>query len=199
MPTKPKPLVAIDDGHGAETPGKRAPDGSLRENTFNDAVAHALAEELNALGIPWMFCAPESTDVSLRKRTDRAIAAGVRVLVSIHANAGGGRGLETFYRVGDGPGERLARLIQEETTAATGMPNHGTPGYYPDTRSAVGSLHMLREPARHGIAAALWEGGYMDSADLAKLKDPTYRRTCAQALAVAVYRYIHGRRPGEGG
>jgi N-acetylmuramoyl-L-alanine amidase len=192
-----KPLVAIDDGHGPETPGKRAPDGSLRENSFNDAVAHAFAEELTALGLTWMFVAPESADVSLMKRAARAVKAGVKVMVSIHANAGGGHGIETFYRDGDAGGQRLARLIQEETTAATGMPNHGFPGYYPDTRSAVKRLGILREPARHGIAAALWEGGYMDSADLAKLKDAAYRRTCAKALAVAVYRHVFGKRPGE--
>ena len=196
MPTN-TPLIALDDGHGMTTAGKRSPASLgtvMRENEFNKAVCSYLFTALTRCGVTPMFTAPEDGDVAIPTRVKRARAAGVKLLISIHANAGGGTGLETFYAQGSAKGERLARLVQSETLAATGMRNHagkGAPGYKPDTMSAVKKLGILRGPAAAGIAACLWEGGYMDTpADLAKLKDDAYRRTCAEAIARAVCLYL---------
>ena len=43
-------IIAIDNGHGYNTPGKRIPDGSMREWEFNYAVAKYLKEELEYQG-----------------------------------------------------------------------------------------------------------------------------------------------------
>ncbi len=94
----------IDAGHGPDTPGKRTPDGSMREYQFNSAVARYAAELLTAYeGVQTLFthAADGSRDVPLKERTDRANVWGATALVSIHANASGdgwsaAEGLETF-------------------------------------------------------------------------------------------------------
>jgi N-acetylmuramoyl-L-alanine amidase len=194
-------IIGIDDGHSPLTAGKRSPDGSLRENHFNRAVAHLLAEALQRLGFASFFTSDMSDrDTPLATRTARARArnqGGDKViLASIHANAGGGHGVEAFYAAGDDAGERLARLVIGQIMEVTGQPGHGVPAYKPDTASAVGSLWMVREPARRGIAACLVEGPFMDSEpDLSKLKSDAFRRNFAAGIARGVYQYVHGVLP----
>ena len=68
--------IAIDDGHGMETAGKRTPafsDGSvMRENEFNRAVVSYLHDELIRNGFSVVLTAPEDTDISLATRVQRA-------------------------------------------------------------------------------------------------------------------------------
>ena len=58
-----KILVALDDGHGTETAGKRSPafsDGSvLKENEFNSKTADYLKEALERCGFDVLMVAPE--------------------------------------------------------------------------------------------------------------------------------------------
>lgn len=88
-------IVLVDNGHGAETPGKRSPDGKLREYEFNRAVAKLVVARLRASGVEASLLVPEEEDISLSERVRRAnrIAgiAGVSnvMLISIHANAFG--------------------------------------------------------------------------------------------------------------
>lgn len=193
-------ICMLDDGHSPLTAGKRSPDGSLRENAFNRAVAHLVAAELQRLGFATGYCSDMSDrDTPLKTRTARARArqqGGDKViLVSIHANAGGGHGVEAFYAAGDDAGERLARLVIGQVMAVTGQPAHGH-AYKPDTQSAVGSLWMVREPARRGIAACLVEGPFMDSEpDLSKLKSDAFRRNFANGIARGIYQYVNGVLP----
>ncbi|WP_269078920.1 N-acetylmuramoyl-L-alanine amidase [Planococcus halocryophilus] len=42
--------ILIDAGHGPNTPGKRSPDGKLREFYFNSAVAEEVKKQLSLDG-----------------------------------------------------------------------------------------------------------------------------------------------------
>src|SRR5690606_23064088 len=97
--------IVIDAGHGPDTPGKRSPDGSLREYQFNSAVARYVADKLfgGYEGIEILMTHDDSRDVPLKERTDRANAWKADLFVSIHANAAGdgtswnsAQGIETF-------------------------------------------------------------------------------------------------------
>lgn len=88
--------VIIDNGHGAETPGKSSPDMSVREYAWTREVARRLARRLRSAGIAVSLLVPEECDVSLRQRVARANrqtarngAAGRTLLVSLHVNASG--------------------------------------------------------------------------------------------------------------
>lgn len=86
--------VLIDNGHGVETPGKRSPDGRLREYAYTREIANRVISRLQAEGIDSIRIVPEDTDISLEERVARAnkyyVESGKQaVLVSIHCNAAG--------------------------------------------------------------------------------------------------------------
>lgn len=94
--------ILVDNGHGVETPGKRSPDGRLREYQYCRDIAAALVELLKAAGYDAQLLVPEIRDVPLNKGTDTRVkrvnnicaqlgAANV-LLVSIHNNAAGSKG-----------------------------------------------------------------------------------------------------------
>ena len=79
-------LIAIDNGHGYNTPGKRVPDGSMREWEFNYSVAKYLKEELEYQGFKTYMVSDTKEDTPLRTRTDKANKANATLLVSILSN-----------------------------------------------------------------------------------------------------------------
>lgn len=86
--------VLIDNGHGTETPGKRSPDGRLREYAYTREIANRVMDKLHAAGIDALRIVPEETDVPLKERVARANKAHAEsgkqaLLVSIHCNAMG--------------------------------------------------------------------------------------------------------------
>lgn len=110
--------VLIDNGHGIDTPGKRSPvwpDGSqLLEWEFNRAIANEVMVGLNYLNISAHLLVPEPFDVSLTERVRRVntIASSEKcVLISIHANAGGGTGWEVFTSPGETTSDKYAAIL----------------------------------------------------------------------------------------
>lgn len=87
--------ILIDPGHGIDTPGKRSPDGLLREYLWNRQVADLILEGLLSAGVDASLVVTETNDVSLRNRVNRVnticnrLGASNVLLVSIHANAAG--------------------------------------------------------------------------------------------------------------
>jgi N-acetylmuramoyl-L-alanine amidase len=118
--------VIIDNGHGNNTPGKRSPKGmltdpgmtALYEYEFNRDIACRLTAMLDESDIDYHLLVPETHDVPLDERCDRANeiyrADRDSFLVSIHANAGGGTGFEVFTSVGDTPADPIAQVFAEK-------------------------------------------------------------------------------------
>lgn len=90
-----RPKNLIDNGHGVDTPGKRSPDGKLREYAWNRLIAGRIVAVLSDLGHDAQLFVPEQDDISLSERCRRVNAIcqalGTRnvILISIHANAAG--------------------------------------------------------------------------------------------------------------
>lgn len=88
-------IVLLDNGHGANTPGKRSPDGRLFEYAYAREIARRIESRLDEEGINCKRIVPEETDVNLNERVRRANAvcreqgADNVLLVSIHVNAAG--------------------------------------------------------------------------------------------------------------
>lgn len=187
-------LVAIDNGHGIDTPGKRSPislgEPILREYIFARDVAKILAEELRRCNITYLFVAPEETDTKLAYRVARAKKDGCKLYISIHANAGGGTGIETFYEENSADGNRLARLVQSELVKATKLNDRGIKAKVEGSNGPT-SLYVTKETQRLGIVGILTELGFMDTKkDLALLRTVAYKKTCAQAICKAVCLYL---------
>ena len=179
-------IIALDDGHGMETPGKRTPafpDGKvMKENEFNRAVVGYLKVELERCGFKVVLVAPEDTDVPLSTRCKRANEAGAHLYVSVHANAAKGvwgdhGGIETFAWT-SGDSLRIGKLIHEELMKGTKMADRGVKdGTW---------LYVLKNTK---MPAVLVECGFMDSRhDAPYLLKEEYRKECAQEIAKGICR-----------
>ena len=87
-------IVLIDNGHGADTPGKRSPDGRLREYAYAREIADRVVDGLISKGIDTVRIVPEEEDIPLSERVARANDLYMQngrqaILVSIHCNAAG--------------------------------------------------------------------------------------------------------------
>ncbi len=120
-------IVILDNGHGADTFGKRSPEGMLTDSgvtalfeyEFNRDIVERLIKLLDAHDIDFYELVPERHDVSLPVRVERANKVwdktrGRAFLVSIHANAGGGTGWEVFTSLGQTESDKIAQIFAEK-------------------------------------------------------------------------------------
>lgn len=176
---------AIDAGHGNNTPGKRSPDGTLREFHFNNPTALELTRILRmeyGQDVINPYDVTGITDTPLSTRTQRANVAGVDVFISIHANASGttwstAEGIETFvYDQGEQPGSmKLAANVQTQLVRDTGRKNRGV---------KRANFAVLRET---NMPAILIECGFMtNKTEYALLKSEKYQHQVARSIATAI-------------
>lgn len=182
--------VAIDDGHGLETAGKRTPtlpDGMImKENEFNRRVAQLLAAHLVRSGVDVLMVAPSDLDTPLSVRTDTANKAKVDFYISIHANAYGAggfnsvRGIETFhYTNASENSKRAARIIHKHLLEGTKLPDRGV---------KTADFQVLRETT---MPAVLVECGFMTNIEEARwLLTEIYRAECALEIAKGICEYL---------
>lgn len=115
-------MIILDNGHGIETPGKRSPiwrDGTqLFEFEFNRDIVRRIYAALKALNIPAHILVPETKDIALSVRIDRANAIHAlnprAIVLSIHGNAGGGTGWEAWTSPELTLSDRIADLLYIE-------------------------------------------------------------------------------------
>lgn len=86
--------VLVDNGHGENTPGKRSPDGRLREWSYTREIADMVIFGLRKKGVDAERIVKEDTDVPLSERCKRANdiykeTGKKAILISIHCNAAG--------------------------------------------------------------------------------------------------------------
>jgi len=183
-------VVCLDPGHGVNTPGKRSPDGTLREYEFAGDVAARAKRLLEAHGLKVVLtrpCTADAKDVSLSKRVQVANDAGAAVFVSIHSNAHGngnewtnGRGYETYVYAYGGQAEKLARRLVDEAQRL--IVPFGVPLRNPTVKAeAFYVLKYTRMPA------VLIEHAFHTNRDeCALLKRDDFRQACAEHIARAV-------------
>ena len=88
-------LILLDPGHGLNTPGKRSPDGTFLEATYNREIAKRIVAELQNKGYDAELLVPEEEDIPLKERVRRANehcqihGKSNVILISIHVNAAG--------------------------------------------------------------------------------------------------------------
>ncbi len=118
-------IVLLDNGHGGlingeyQTKGKRKDWGNgqiVYEGEFNRAIVNGIIEQLTDLKIPYINIAPEYWDVRLETRVGRAnkMFGHKCFYLSVHSNAGGGKGSEIFTSPGDTKSDKIATIFGEE-------------------------------------------------------------------------------------
>lgn len=118
-------IIIIDNGHGADTPGKRSPDGRLREYSWAREIAKKVSFELNSKGYKTTLLVTEEKDISLSERVKRVnkicakVGARNAILISIHVNAAGcgewrqARGWSAYTTRGITRSDALATCLYE--------------------------------------------------------------------------------------
>ena len=88
-------LILLDPAHGHNTPGKRSPDGTFLEATYNREIAKRIVAELQNKGYDAELLVPEDDDIPLSERVRRtnahcqALGKSNVILISLHINAAG--------------------------------------------------------------------------------------------------------------
>ena len=190
--------LILDAGHGYNTAGKRTLNGAngvVREWTMNHNVCKYIAEMLKDYDVETMRSDDVTgvIDVPVQSRTDYINKIKPDLFVSIHHNANTGvwgnwSYVCAFYHVNKPKRDAdLAALFAAEIAKQTGIKNNGG---LPDTRSAVKSIHMVRETLST-IPSVLCEGGFMDSTiDYPIITSDKGQRAYAQAVANVCISYL---------
>ena len=184
-------LIALDDGHGMETAGKRTPiltemGRYIRENEFNRAVVKLMDEGLRYIGFRTLLVAPTDADTSLDSRTNLANSKGADAYCSIHYDTMGGTwGTVEGHSIFVYPGNlnkqsgKLAECIAEYLKQGTNQKWRGI---------KEANFHVLRETK---MPAILSENGFMDNKREALLMiDPGFQEEVAREHVQGICKYF---------
>lgn len=193
-------LVALDDGHGMQTPGKRTPyipelGREIRENEFNRKVVGFLADILLSHGFRVLLVAPTDLDTPLSYRTNAANQHKADIYVSVHFNA---MSFDFDYSSADGISVHvyLGNMKYESGKLARAVGKYLKQGTRQDWRGyKEDNFHVLRET---NMPAILTENGFMDDRREAMLMlNESYQRETAIEHAQGICEYFNIKFKGD--
>lgn len=174
--------IVIDPGHGGKDPG--AVGFGLKEKDVVLDTGLYLKKLLAKT--PFNVEYTRETDKFLELKDRVAFAERVKgdTFVSIHANAGGGTGSETYYYASRSNGantkdsKKLAESIQARLVVAMNTKDRG---------EKTANFHVIKQ---NSMPAVLVELAFIDTkADNDKLKNPVYRQKAANAIYLGILDY----------
>nr|ADF97538.1 PlyM13 [uncultured phage] len=160
-----KRKVYIDLGH--EGDGKGMDPGAVANGLKEANVVLEIGKYMkdmfaNYENVEVKFSRLANKNLSLNQRTNEANAWGADVLCSIHINAGGGKGFESFIYPGAGSATQAFQNAVHAKIMGTGV-------FTTDRGKKKANFHMLRESK---MTAILTENGFIDNGtDAATLKN----------------------------
>ncbi|HJD22971.1 MAG TPA: N-acetylmuramoyl-L-alanine amidase [Firmicutes bacterium] len=188
-------VILIDPGHGGMDGGASAADGTL-EKDINLEIALPLADLLRFLGYPVELTRESDTSIhnaeadtireqkvsDLKNRLSMVNAS--RLTISIHQNQFAQTqysGTQIFYGTASGESAVLAESIRE---AVIGLLQPENTRELKKGSKDIYLLHNATAPI------VLVECGFLsNTADVQKLKDPSYRQDMAFAIACGLLRF----------
>jgi len=181
-------IVLLDPGHGGDDTGTVA--HGLSESEVMLDLARRIEGRLSAIGVTVLFTRSATACPDELERAIMANQSGADVMLSLHCDSAiqsRASGVATFFygqeRFGawSAVGEQLADLIQREVVARTGLT---------DCRSHARAWVLLQRTLMPTVRI---EAGYLShSRDAARLADPMFRNTVAEAIVIALQRMYLG-------
>ncbi len=181
-------IVVLDPGHGGDNTGIVA--HGLTESEVVLDLARRIEGRLSAIGVTVLFTRPANACPDELERAMMANQSGADILLSLHCdstNQTRASGVATFFygqeRFGawSAVGEQFADLIQREVVARTGLT---------DCRTHARAWVLLQ---RTRMPTVRIEAGYLSHPeDAARLADPAFRDTIAEAIVIALQRMYLG-------
>ncbi|WP_253701219.1 N-acetylmuramoyl-L-alanine amidase [Bacillus sp. FJAT-29814] len=172
-----------DPGHGGIDPGAVA--NGLQESKLTLKIVQYAMTYLESyyMGFEQRATRLSETTVELSRRDDPANAWPADVFVSVHINAGGGTGFESFVYNGAGSSSvALQNILHAEILAA--MRQYGS---IPDRGKKRANFAVLRAT---NMPAILTENLFIDSNDANRLKDETFIKAIGEAHARGVAKFL---------
>lgn len=168
--------IFIDPGHGGTDSGAAA-NGLLEKNiTLQIAILlrDMLISDYDDVSVRLSRSIDQS--VTLAQRTNAANSWGADYFVSIHINAGGGTGFESYVYPGvSAPTTTYRNALHDEIVRSVDFANRG---------KKTANFHVLRETS---MPAILTENGFIDTtADANKLRNATFLQGIARAHATGL-------------
>jgi N-acetylmuramoyl-L-alanine amidase len=181
-------IVVLDPGHGGEDTGTVA--HGLTESEVTLDLARRIEGRLSAIGVTVLFTRSATSGPEDLLRARMANEAHADIVLSLHCDSidqSQASGVATFFwgleRFGawSAVGEHLANLIQREIVSRTGLA---------DCRSHPRGWQLLQ---RTQMPTVRIEAGYLSHPnDAAKLADPAFLDTLAEAIVIALQRMYLG-------
>ena len=182
--------IALDAGHGINTPGKRCLKAIDKNEThewwLNDRICDKVEHELKSYDGYSLIRVDDTTgktDVPLAERVRKANNYNANIYLSVHHNAGvnGGSGggiISIAYTTASAKSKEYQKLIYNKLIEETGLKgNRSTP-------LPLQNLYVCRETS---MPAVLVECGFMDSTtDVPIILTEAFADGCAEALASAL-------------
>jgi N-acetylmuramoyl-L-alanine amidase len=153
------------------------------------AIAKKLAQEMSAAGAKVIMTRTEDVFIELTERARIANAAKADLFISVHINSSAKvsmSGTITFYSGPNAIKELLARCIQTEIAAVSGLPGIGT---WSDKRIyATKGFSVLRNTTMPGV---LVEMGFINHPrDRARMVMPEFHSAVAKAIVRGVRKFL---------
>ncbi|MFC0477471.1 N-acetylmuramoyl-L-alanine amidase [Robertmurraya beringensis] len=176
--------IFLDPGHGGTDPG--ATGNGLQEKNITLSIASTIRNFLinEYENVEVQMSRTGDQTVSLISRTNAANSWGADFFLSIHVNAGGGTGFESYvYPDAGAPTTTYRQAIHEEVLKVVNFSNRG---------QKQADFHVLRET---NMDAVLTENGFIDNtSDAEKLRSPAFITSLARGHTNGLARAFNLRR-----
>ncbi len=182
-------IIVLDPGHGGSDPG--AVGSGLLEKDLTLDIARKTRDALTPYGADVYMTRDSDIDLELADRAGLANKLGAGYFLSIHINAGGGTGFESYVHTdAGGRTMELRDIIHNRVSSfylSSGFADRGE-------KSANFAVLRLTE-----MPASLLENLFIDTpGDAAKLAEPVFRKQAAAAIADGLVQAL-GLTPVSGG
>ncbi|WP_078410302.1 N-acetylmuramoyl-L-alanine amidase [Priestia abyssalis] len=177
--------IWLDAGHGGKDPGAVA--NGLLEKELVLKMQGYMIDYLRIHYEGFLIEATRTKDVfeTLQGRARRANAWEADVFMSLHINAGGGTGFESFvYSQPSQASVALQNVVNQAALATAKKYGLGVHGGVANKRA---NYSVLRETA---MPAILMETAYIDSKDTALLKNNQFLRDMSEAYACGLAKFL---------
>ncbi|HOV80324.1 MAG TPA: N-acetylmuramoyl-L-alanine amidase [Bacillota bacterium] len=173
--------IVIDPGHGGRDPG--AVTNGLQEKDLTLDIARRTRDILNAYQAEVRLTRDDDIDLDLSPRADMANSLNADYFCSIHVNAGGGTGFESYvYTLAGDKSQALRGIVHDQLSEfyrSVGFPDRG---------KKKANFAVLRQT---NMPAVLLENLFIDrKEDAAKLAEPSFRQGIAEAIAAGLARAL---------
>ena len=173
-----KPVVVLDPGHGGYDPGAVA--YGLQEKDLNLKLALKLVDRLS--GVKVLLTRKSDIFVSLADRVALSRRAKADLFLSLHANAGGGRGFESFVSSSLGPNSaalKMQRVLHSQIMAEL------EPWNIVDRGLKQAAFYVLRH---NPYPAVLIESLFIDNEREARLwEEPLFIESLADGITGGIF------------